>query len=68
MRLLDKETLLQIALVHPDQGVQDVEEITKVVKHQPRDRKEIVQFPEDSSAHHQDQVVEHGEVDYPQPL
>ena len=68
MRLLDKETLLQVALVHPHQGVEDVEEITKVVQHHPRDRKKIVQLPEDSSAHHQDQVVKHGEVDDPQPL
>ena len=54
--------------MHPDQGVKDVEEITKVVQHQPRDRKKIVQFPEDSSSDHKDQVVEHGEVDDPQPV
>ena len=68
MRFLDQETLLEVALMHPHQGVQDVEEITCVVQHHPGDGKEIVQLPEDSSAHHQDQVVEHGQVDDPQPL
>ena len=68
MRLLDKETLLQVTFMHPDQGVKDEEEITKVVQHQPRDRKKTVQLPEDSSSDHKDQVVEHGEVYDPQPI
>ena len=55
-------------LVHPDEGVDDVEEVAGVVEQQPGGGEEVVQLPEHGAAHHHDQVVQHRHVDHPQPL
>ena len=54
--------------MHPDKGVDDVEEVAGVVEQQPGGGDEVVQLPEHGAAHHHDQVVQHRHVDHPQPL
>ena len=64
----DEQALLEVALVHPDQGVEHVEEVTNVVEDHPGGVEHVVQLPEDHPARDEDEVVEDGEVDDTQPV
>ena len=65
MRFLDQQTLLQVALMHSDKCVNDIEAVTEIVEHHPGDGEHVVQLPEHGSPHHQDQIVQHRNVYYP---
>ena len=54
--------------MHPHQGIQEVEEVTDVVKDHPGGVQHVVQLPEDHPAGDEDEVVEDGEVDDAQPV
>ena len=64
----DQQSLLQVSLVHPHQGIQEVEEVTDVVKDHPGGVQHVVQLPEDHPAGDEDEVVEDGEVDDAEPV
>ena len=64
----DEQALLEVALVHPDQGVEHVEKVTNVVEDHPGGVEHVVQLPEDHPARDEDEVVEDGEVDDTQPV
>ena len=52
----------------PDKHVDDVDDIRGVVKDNPAQGKETVQFPEACSANDEDEVVHHSKVDDDQPF
>ena len=54
--------------MHPHQGIQEVEEVTDVVKNHPGGVQHVVQLPEDHPAGDEDEVVEDGEVDDAEPV
>lgn len=49
--------------MHPDECVDDVEKITRVVDEIPGDGKDILKFPEDTSTNDKNQIVKHCAVD-----
>ena len=51
----------------PHNNVENVEEIRKIIQHQPTYWQEILKLPEDRTADDKYQIVEYSAVDYHQP-
>ena len=49
------------------EGVEDVDDVTQVVKHKPYDEVVLLELPEYGSCDDHGEVVEHGERDDPEP-
>ncbi len=54
--------------MHPDIDVDDVYEVAEVVEEEPAGLEGVLQVPEDRTADHEDQVVDHRAVDHAEPL